>query len=273
MTSGRPRLAAVRRAVGLVVILVLLGCAVAFYRVAPKLPTTPAPPSTTTGAPTLGSRDTPDGTRASTAAPSSSGSATATRAPIPERKAGRGPGRTSTGIYLTASPASDGTFDVAESVVLDAPVASLKLRLPPIGDVGSDVRSLRPRASSVQVSANRQPVIVPDGRVAGDVELLLTSPAKRFELRYRLTGVTARTAGSTAGRALAGLGPLTSGVSPDLPVAIAVRGRAVRNLLCPHFKLASQRACAAGPAGDLRVNRNLPWRQAVIGVQLDLPRP
>jgi hypothetical protein len=34
-----------------------------------------------------------------------------------------------------------------------------------------------------------------------------------------------------------------------------------------------EQACSAGRPPRLRVNRKLPWRNAVIVVQFDLPRP
>ena len=267
MTSGRPRLAAVRRAVGLAVVLVLLGCAFAFYRAAPTLPksTVPAPASAADATPTSGPT-TPAPTSAEPASPKRRAGATA------RRDAATGPGRTAVGIHLTASPAADGSFDVAESVVLSSPVSVLKLRVPPIGDGGSVFRSMDARATEVQVSAGSRPVAVPDAEVAADADVPLAVAATKFEIRYRLTGVTIRSPGSTAGRALAALGPLTSGVPLDLPVATAVRGRAVLNLRCPYLRLGEQ-ACSAGSDGNLRVNRTLPWHQSLVVVQLDLPTP
>jgi len=183
-----------------------------------------------------------------------------------------GPGQSAVGIYLAASPAADGTFVVAESLVLASPVSALKLRIPPISQGGSVFESMHPQTTDVQVSAGNQPVAVPDAQVTADVNPPLTVPASKFEVRYRLTGVTVRSLGSTAGRALAALGPLMSGVPPELPVATAVRGRSVLNLRCPHLRLGEQ-ACSAGSDGNLRVNRTLPWRQSIVVVQLDLPKP
>jgi len=98
----------------------------------------------------------------------------------------------------------------------------------------------------------------------------LAVPAGKFELPYRLTGVTWRTPGSVAGRALGAVGPIVAGVPPDLPVAISVHGLAVLNLRCPHLNL-SEQACSAGAKEKLRVNRLLPWQQSVIVVQFNLP--
>lgn len=150
MTSGRPRLAAVRRAVGLAVVLVLLGCAFAFYRAAPTLPksTVPAPASAADATPTSGPT-TPAPTSAEPASPKRRAGATA------RRDAATGPGRTAVGIHLTASPAADGSFDVAESVVLSSPVSVLKLRVPPIGTAARSSGPWtpgRPRYKSARVA-------------------------------------------------------------------------------------------------------------------------
>jgi hypothetical protein len=267
MTSGRPRLRAVRRAVGLAVVLVLLGCAFAFYRAAPTLRKSAVPqPASAAGATPTSGLTTPAPPSAGSVGPTPGSGATARRDAAP------GPGGSAVGIYLTATPAADGSFDVAESVVLPSPVSVLQLRVPPVGDGGSVFTSVHARATDVHVSASSQPVTVPDAEIGADVDLPLTAAATKFELRYRLTGVTIRSPGSMAGRALAALGPLTSGVPPDLPVATAVPGRTVLNLRCPHLPLGEQ-ACSAGSDGNLRVNRTLPWRQSVVVVQLDLPRP
>ena len=267
MAPVRTRRTAVRRAVGLAAVLVLIGCAVAFYRMAPTLPESavaPQPP-TASASPTSGLTSSAlSGPGLPRAAPRSSATA--------KGDAPSGPGQSAVGIYLAASPAADGSFVVAESVVLASPVSALKLRIPPISQAGSVFESMHAQATDVQVSAGNQPVAVPNAQVTADVNLPLNVPASRFEVRYRLTGVTVRSLGSTAGRALAALGPLMSGVPPELPVATVVRGRSVLNLRCPHLRLGDQ-ACSAGSDGNLRVNRTLPWRQSIVVVQLDLPRP
>jgi hypothetical protein len=256
---ARSRLAPARRALGLVVIMVLLACAVAFYRVAPGLPSSPKP-VTTIVAPTSPSVTSP------TPTPSSR-----TTRP-PDSRLPDGPGTTRAGIYLVATPASDGSFDVSELVLLDEPVSTLELRLPPVNLGGSEFRSLQPSATQVQADADDQPVVIPDSRIRGDVTVPLVTPATRFELRYRLKGVTVRSMRSVPGRAIAAIGPVTTGVPPNLPVAIRVTGQGVLNLVCPSLRLSKQACSAISPPG-LRVNRSLPWRQAVVLVQLNLPRP
>jgi hypothetical protein len=183
-----------------------------------------------------------------------------------------GPGTTTAGIYLVATPATDGSFDVAELVLLDKPVSTLELRLPPVRQGGSEFRSLHPTATQVQAAADKQPVVIPDARIRADMSVPLVIPATRFELRYRLRDVTIRSMRSVPGRAIAALGPVSAGVPQDLPVRIRVTGLAVLNLVCPSLRLSKQ-ACSAGTPPNLRVNRNLPLRHALVLVQLNLPRP
>jgi len=73
------------------------------------------------------------------------------------------PGLTDIGINLSAAPVSDGSFDIAESVIVSAPMTTLQLRLPTIREGGSIFRSMNPRATAVQISADKQPLTVPDG--------------------------------------------------------------------------------------------------------------
>ena len=268
----RSRLAPARRALGLVVIMVLLACAVAFYRVAPGLPASPKPARTSA---TPATSVTPSPTASQSAPSPSATSPTPTQSSPtipPNSQLPDGPGSTTAGIYLLASPASDGSFDVNEFVLLDKPVSTLDLRLPPVSQGGNEFRSLHPSAIQVQASADRQPVVIPDARIRGDISLPLVMPATRFELRYRLKGVTVRSMRSVPGRAIAALGPVSAGVPANLPVRIRVNGQAVLNLVCPSLRLSKQ-ACSAGSPPKLRVNRNLPWRQALVLVQLNLPRP
>ncbi len=180
-----------------------------------------------------------------------------------------GPGITEPGIQFTASPSSDGSFDVSEVVLLSQPQDELSLRLPPISQAGNEFGSRSPVATTVQVTAGDQPVVLPSDTLRAAVTLPLGSSEKRFELRYRLTGVTIRSTPSKAGRALAAIGPLTGKVAQDLPVAVTVIGSGVRNLDCRQLSL-DERACATGELPDLRVNRVLPWAQSVVVVQLDL---
>jgi hypothetical protein len=252
--------------------MVLLACAVAFYRVAPGLPASPKP-ARTSAAPTAPTTSSPTASPSGTSPSATSPSPTRSAPTIPPTtRLPDGPGTTTAGIYLLASPGSDGSFDVSEFVLLDKPVSTLELRLPPVSQGGREFRMLHPTATQVQAAADRQPVVIPDSRIRGDVSLPLVMPVTSYELRYRLKGVTVRSMRSVPGRAIAALAPISAGVPPDLPVRIRVPGQAVLNLVCPSLRLSKQ-ACSAGPKAKLRVNRNLPWRNAVVLVQLNLPRP
>ena len=260
--------------------------AIAFYRLAPALPTTAAPPPDTVPATAQAS---PSGSPSS-ASPDPTGRATPSPSPIrpstsptpadprshvkprTRDKLPRGPGTTEPGILLIAGPISDGTFDVSEVAFFPDPVFEVTLRPPKISALGGSFRTSKAVAEQVQVSAGDQPVVVPRGRVSRATTLAFADPAERVELRYQLTGVTKRTQPSRANRALAAIGPLIASAPADLPVAIMVTGRSVRNLSCPYVRL-SKRACSTGRSPRLRVDRSLPARDATIQVQFDLPRP
>jgi hypothetical protein len=170
-----------------------------------------------------------------------------------------------------ASPLRDGSFDVAELVILPAPVNSVRLAPPKLTLAGSRFARLKPVASQVQMSADDQPVIVPKGRVESSLDIALVEPAKRMELRYKLAEVTVRSMPSRAGRALAALSPLAAG-SPRLRVAMMVPGSTVLNIQCPTRRGISEQACAAGRVPHLRAKGELPLSRAVIIVQFNLPR-
>lgn len=259
--------------------------AVAFYRFAPALPTTAAPApgptsaqSSPSSSPTPTDRPSPSTsptTPSTSPTPSSSPSSVKPRTPVRPRSADKlpsGPGTSRPGILLIATPASDGTFDISEVALFADPVSGVTVRPPDIAALGGLFRKSNAVAKQVQISAGDQPVVVPDGRLSRETKLEFAEATKRVELRYQLTGVTKRTVPSRANRALAAIGPLIASAPGDLPVAIIVTGRSVRNLTCPHLRL-SEQACAAGRQPRLRVDRSLPLRDARIQVQLDLPRP
>lgn len=265
----QPRAAGVRRALGAVAVAALCVSAVTFYRDAPELPRsapagTSGPPSLTGPAPTA---QVPSASPSTTTSPTATRTTTSTKAKLP-----KGPGTTQPGILLMASPLPDGSFDVAEIVLLSAPTSSLRVGPPRLALAGSRFSRAKPVASQVQVSAGDQPVLVPGGRVRQHLDLALSAPAKRIELRYHLSGITIRSVPSRAGRALTVISPLVEGVPKGFPVAILVSGSTVLNIECPILRLRKQ-ACSAGRPPNLRVSHQLPWSGAVIVVQFDLPRP
>lgn len=253
--------------IGLALIVGLLISAVVFYRAAPELPR--AAPVAESGKPSSPALPSTVGTPS--ASPTTSQDPTAKTAPA-KTKLPTGPGTTQPGILLMASPLRDGSFDIAELVLLTAPASSIRLSPPQLTLAGSRFASAQPVASQVQVSAGNQPVLVPGGRVKQPTDLVINAPAKRIELRYNLSGVTVRSMPSRAGRALAAMSPLVVGVPRSLPVAMMISGSTVLNIECPVLRL-RDRACSIGRPPRVRVKQNLPRSSAVIVVQFDLPRP
>lgn len=260
--------AGLRRAMGFVLIAGLLISAVAFYRAAPELPRSAPTTASDPNSPTASASNsrTPSPSASATTSPKPTATPTQTKAKLP-----KGPGTTEPGILLMASPLRDGSFDIAEIVLLTTSTSSIRLSPPQLTRAGSRFSNAKPVASQVQVSAGSQPVLVPDGRIKQRIDLPLNAPAKRIELRYHLSGITVRSMPSRAGRALIAIRPLVAGAPEDLPVAMLVSGNTVLNIECPVLRL-RDRACSMGRPPNLRVKRKLPWRNAVIVVQFDLPR-
>lgn len=266
LTGHHPFPSGLRRAMGLILIAGLCVSAVTFYSEAPELPRSapaiassmPLPAASNSTAPTpSGSPSTPTSTRTTTQ----------TNASLP-----KGPGTTQPGILLIASPLPDGSFDVAEIVLLSTPTSSIRLGPPRLAQAGRRFSRAKPVASQVQITAGDQPVTVPGSRISQRVDLELTTPARHIELRYHLSGITVRSVPSLAGRALSAISPLIEGVPKTFQVAMLVSGSTVLNIECPILRLREQ-ACSAGRPPNLRVKRNLPWNGAVIVVQFDLPKP
>jgi len=180
-----------------------------------------------------------------------------------------GPGLSQPGILLVASPAADGSFDILERIRLVRPVGVLTLRPALVARAGQQFASASAAASALQVSAGGRPVDIPNAKV--DHALTVVVPqADRFELRYRLTDVTVRSAPSSAGRALAAIGPLTGGVDDELPVLFIASGGSVLGLNCPLLPLSQQTCGSRWQTGPGR-QHELPWRLAIATVQFDLP--
>lgn len=192
--------------------------------------------------------------------------------PTPGRGQPYGPGTTETGIYLAATLSASGAFAVSETILLDQPITVVILRPPHIRLAGTDFAPRRPIAKNVSLTTGSDSVVLPASDVSQATRVALPRPTRRLELRYQLTGVTVRSNPSVAGRALAALGPVSAGYPAQLPVAMRVTGGHVRNLQCPRLPPSDQ-SCAAGEPGRLRLARPLPWHEAIIVIQLDLPRP
>ena len=262
MVGHHQRAAGLRRTIGLILVAGLCVSAVTFYRDAELPRSAPSVASTTPSVTVTSSPPTPP-----TTSPKATPSPTPTQAKLP-----KGPGTTRPGILLMASPLPDGSFDIAEIVLLTTPTLSIQLGPPILTQAGGRFAKAKPVVSQLQVSAGNQPVMVPRGRIHQPTEVALHAPAKRIELRYILSGVSVRSVPSTAGRALTAISPLVAGVPRDLPVAMMVSGSTVLNIECPVLPL-RDRACAMGRPPTLRVKEDLRWNSAVIVVQFDLPRP
>ena len=267
---GHARVTGLRRALGLVLIGGLCAAAVTFYRDGPDLPRSATEVPSGTGLPTMSASaaPSPSSPPSSTTELKPSAHTTSSQAKLP-----KGPGTTEPGILLIASPLSDGSFDIAEMVLLPAATSSIRLSPPQLTLAGTRFAKSKPVAYQVQLSAGDQPVIVPGGRVSRGVDIAWLEPAKQVELRYNLKGISVRSIPSQAGRALAAISPLVAGVPRGLPVVMMVGGSTVLNIQCPVRRRVSEQACSVGRAPELRVKGALPRRSAVIVVQFDLPRP
>lgn len=206
---------------------------------------------------------------ANTARSATVGSVTATfmdlpPAPLPETA----PGVTEPGILLMAWPSSDGSFDVVERIRLVNSVSVLTLSPAPVDRAGRQFTSASATATQVQVRAGDQMVVVSGAKVDAAMDLPVAE-VDRFEMRYRLTGVTVRSGPSPTGRALAAIGPLTSGVDDELPVQFMVAGATVLGLNCPLLPLSQQSCGSRAQTGGFE--RELPWRLALTTVQFNEP--
>jgi hypothetical protein len=161
---------------------------------------------------------------------------------------------------------------VSERVRLSTAVTTIEIAVPDLGRAGSGFAMLRPVASAVQLSVGDQPVVVPDTRLSATETVQLTGPTRTYELRYVLEGATVRSVPSTAGRALAALAPLSRPADTSTPVVIIPSGDSVRNLTCPHL-VGDALACSDGVVGRMAVRGELRLDDALVLLQLDLPRP
>ena len=244
----------------------LLVAALAFYTYSPDLSLTAARGGPTTSAESVSSaspaRSTASPTPSLTPLPSPTGQA-------PEADLPPGPGGQQPGVRLLATVLPGGGLEVTESVRLRAPVSSLTLAPPDLRAAGRNLRSARPFATDVAVWADDRSVRLPNRTVRRARTITLSRPTDRLQIRYRLHGTVRISRPSRADRALGAVAPLVSRVPGDLPVAVAFRGEAVRNLRCAGLPI-DQEACFAGHRPNVRVNRDLPYRAALVLVQLDL---
>jgi hypothetical protein len=256
----------VRRAFGGLLGAALLVTALAFYTYSPYLSLAAAPDGPATSI-----------TPSSSAPPESSSGSSApspTRSPspsagLPDPNLPPSPGGQQPGIRLVATVLPSGRFEVTETVRLTAPVSHLTHAPPGLRADGRVLRSTRPYATDVLVRAGEQRAEPPRATVPSATTVPPGRPTDRFQVRYLLHDSVRHNQPSSAGRALGAVAPLISRLPGDLPVAVVIRGEAVRNLGCVDLP-ADQWVCFAGERPNVRVNRNLPLRAALVQVQLDL---
>ena len=255
-----------RRALGALLVACLVVTAVAFYVYSPYLNLTAAPSGPRGSA--RPSEPTPPETPAASPGPSS------TRAPSPTTQTAEGdlppgPGGQQPGVRLVATLRATGVFEVTETVRLVAPVRSLTLAPPDLRAASRDLRSAHPKATELVVRADGKPVKLSRRTVQRSTVIALLRATDRFEIRYQLHGSYRVSEPSSAGRAVGAVAPLIRKQPGNLPVAVTVRGEAVRNLGCVGLPVDEQ-ACIAGEPPNARVKHNLPLRAALVQVQMDL---
>lgn len=183
-----------------------------------------------------------------------------------------GPGTTEPGILLVVARSTDAAFAVTELVRLETPATSITVRPPDFSAAGSTFDDAKPFASKVRIITREESVPVPDGTVNRAETFDLDQPVRRYRMHYELNRAIVQSRPSSAGRALGAIRPLTSGQPDHMKVAVVTVGDGVLNLSCPGLALSLQ-ACAAGTPPLLHVRQDLPWRTALVIVQLDLPEP
>jgi hypothetical protein len=257
---------ALRRAIGGLLVAVLLVTALAFYTYSPYLSLTAGAGGPVTSAVPTGSSSVPSTASVTTSTtPSPSPTVGAADRDLPP-----GPGGQEPGVLLLAVVRPDRVFEVTETVRLAAPVSWVTLTPPDLRRGSKYLQSARPEATDVVLrGAEQRAVRPPGGRVVKATTVALNQPTDRFEIRYRLHGSIRMSRPSTAGRALGAVAPLTSRLPAEMPVAVRVYGTAVQNLDCVGLPT-DQRACFDGKRPHARVNQHLPYRAAVVQVQLDL---
>jgi len=220
--------------------------------------TTPAAPSPSTTPTTP-----PPATTPATPSPGE------TRSVAPDGLPTDGPGISEPGVLMVIAPSTGGSFDVTEQVRLPSTTNLVELAPAELSRAGGQFDDAEPVATAVQLSTDGQPIVVPDGTVAAPVSIPVDG-ITQFELSYQVDGVTVRSLPSTARRALAAVSPLVQATPGDLPVAVVVAGQ-VLGVTCPLLTLAEQ-SCGVGSVPMIQVDRVLPLDDAVVRIQLDLPR-
>lgn len=176
---------------------------------------------------------------------------------------------TEPGILVVVSPTPGGAFDVTETVRLPSPTDTITLGPGPVARAGSQFGGAEPIATNVQVIANGDAVEVPEGTVTGEVALPVDG-VTAFVVSYRLDGTLVRNVPSGERRGLAAIAPLARPPEADLPVEVIVTGETVLSVNCPLLSL-SEQSCGRGSPPRLEVDESLPLEDALVTIQLDLP--
>lgn len=192
-----------------------------------------------------------------------------TRSVSPDGLPTDGPGISEAGVLMVISPLAGGSFDVTEQVRLTSSTSLITLAPAQLSRAGDQFDNAEPVASTVQLSTDGQPVVVPEGIVDAPVSIPVEG-LTQFKLSYQLDGIMVRSLPSTARRALAAVSPLVQVTPSNLPVVVVVAG-SVLGVSCPLLTLAEQ-SCGVGSAPMLQVDRALPLDDAVVTIQLDLPQ-
>ncbi|WP_248582103.1 hypothetical protein [Nocardioides sp. InS609-2] len=135
-------------------------------------------------------------------------------------------------LMITVRPS--GAITAVETMRIDAPIASLRLTLPPAA------RPQGTQPSVVDLTVNGV-AIEPRQTVSGRWTVALPRRTRSVTLTYRLIGVTSHRASAPPGRALLQVRPLTfDEAETDVPVVVRVRGAVVLNMVCPDLPITDQ---------------------------------
>ncbi|WP_460666272.1 hypothetical protein [Kribbella swartbergensis] len=168
-------------------------------------------------------------------------------------------------------PRPDGSFDIAEDVMLPKATNILQIQLPPSGEqLPGMMTRTAPAATDLRLLANGANVPLSSSEITGTTDVPLTPAATSLRLRYRLNGSTVRRTPSKPERAASAIRPLTSLADGELPTDVTVSGGALLNAVCP---LLTETRCAVGNPPRLSVLPGIRADKALVVLQLDLPQP
>ncbi len=184
----------------------------------------------------------------------------------PDDRRGRDSGAVRPGIMLSAAVDDFGVMEVAEVAHARQPLLHLSLAPPPT-QAGTDGT---PRLEGVQVSADGQPVSVPD-TIAEPTQITLAEPATTIELRYRVVGAAARSVPAPPGRATLSLRPALASTLVGTRAVVRVNGAEVHNLVCVD-RVPEERLCGIDRGDGWRTQR-LPTASSAVVALVDLPDP